>query len=199
LKKLLVLSCLFVLVACGAKQETKSSNDDRLSPLALYPLAEGNVWTYDIDMRLGEPPVFGNSRVISADGSTYEVAIVQGMDEEGNMRTSEPEVIQQKDGGLFLPQGGGWLLKAPIRDGATWPSRGGHTAKVVSTDVSVQTPAGAFKGCVRIDEEGAPSGVKNSSIYCAKVGLVQLKVEMISQLTGQTSGTTATLRAHIVQ
>lgn len=73
---------------------------------------------------------------------------------------------------------GGFLLKAPLRTGATWQGMAG-TVRVTSDDKSVDVPAGHFDHCVEtVEEKQAQGGVKRiTTDFCPDVGIVVLDVE----------------------
>jgi len=90
----------------------------------------------------------------------------------------DPVVYELRDDGIFRPGSGTWLLKAPVREGAEWPSSGGMVARVTSTQATVETPNEAFSGCVRVEETGGEGDRYVQTVYCPGIGPVYLESRM---------------------
>ncbi len=169
----LSLIALFVSAnaGCGAATPRSAGLDsDRLIPRNLYPMHDGYVWSYNVDTGTGMN-TFAVSRVVSVEGS--RVAISNG---------GEELLYELREEGIFRPQSGTWLLKAPIEVGATWETSGGLEARVVSVTEHVSVPAGEYDGCVEIVEEGGDSGRRIRTIYCAGVGPTVIESTQTLQL-----------------
>jgi len=156
-----------------------------LTPERLYPLALGSAWSYDVDAGDGEQ-VLAITRVVEA-GPGY-AGVLGG---EGVRR------YELRPDGLYQTALGGYLLKAPITANASWDAGRGVTARVAETAVAVETGAGSFSGCVRVVEEGAPSGAVVRTTYCPDVGPVEVEsrivldhgaVQVIARLRGYRIG-----------
>jgi len=171
----LSLVCVFLLAACGASQGPgEVSLGNPLDPANLYPLSEGNVWAYDVNTGLEDDlPVLGQSRVVSAEGNSFSVST----------NRSEPVLYERRAEGIFRVQSGTWLLRAPIDVGSEWEAPGGLRARVVSVTESVETPAGSYEGCVRVNESSEQEARSTSTIYCPEVGPVVVESVMESRLT----------------
>ena len=102
------------------------------------------------------------SRVSASDGHIVRVSQNGGSALRYELR---PE-------GIYRPDQGVWLLKAPVRVGASRPSASGRTAHVVSVQDRVEVPAGRFQGCVRVEERGGGDGRRITTVYCPDVGPV---------------------------
>ncbi|MDQ3032670.1 MAG: hypothetical protein M3Y87_09655 [Myxococcota bacterium] len=153
------LLLLAAIAGCGGGQARPAGLDpDRLDPRALYPMREDYVWSYNVDTGTGMN-TFAVSRVVSVEGDRY--VITNG---------GEEIIYELREGGIFRPPTGTWLLRAPIEVGASWETTGGLTARVVSVTESVDVPAGHFDGCVDVVEEGGDSGRRIRTVYCAGVG-----------------------------
>jgi hypothetical protein len=98
----------------------------------------------------------------------------------------------------YLPDGiqyasGGYLLKPPLTEGATWKGRVG-TVRVVSLERSIEVPAGHFKGCVETQEESVATGSKITTVFCPDVGIVLIDAQ--GQAEGDYDREVARLRYH---
>lgn len=159
---------------CGGGQaRTAGLDPDRLVPRNLYPMRDGYVWSYNVDTGTGMN-TFAVSRVVSAEGDRY--AISNG---------GEEILYEVREGGIFRPQTGTWLLRAPIEVGASWETTGGLTARVTSVTESVDVSAGHYDGCVVVVEEGGDSGRRIRTTYCAGVGPTVVESRQELQLRGE--------------
>jgi hypothetical protein len=156
-----------------------------LTPARLFPMAAGSAWSYDVDTGDGSSAL-AITKVTQADATR---AAVQG----GEGLTH----YELRPDGIFRTTLSGYLLKAPLRVGASWPSGGGMRAEVTRMDTAISTPAGDFRGCVEVVERGAPSGALITTTYCPEVGpalvvssleLLTGKVEVVARLRGYQIG-----------
>jgi len=179
---------LSLLAACGPAVQEVRDEGDRFAPDRLYPMAEGNVWTFDVDDGSGEN-VFHYLRVAVAEGARREVTVPSG----------DVEVYEVRPQGIFALAHDSWVLRAPIREGEEWPARSGRVAQVASTSRSLTTEAGEFEGCVLVEEGGGESGLEVSTTYCPDVGPVEIRTRLPLDLSPQPVVITAQLRAFIVE
>jgi len=150
---------VFLFSACGgAGGQVRAEEIDRLAPEVLYPLHEGNVWSYNVDTGT-DMPTLAITRVVRRDGTRVEVS-----------SGSDPVIYELRDGGIFKSGTGTWLLRAPIAQGEAWPSAQGMTATVVSIEEAVEVRAGQFEGCVVVEEAGDDRHIRTT--YCPEVGPV---------------------------
>ena len=155
--------CLLLL---GCASSPKPVPKAALTVARLYPLAAGSAWSYDVDTGDGSA-VLAVMRVTESAGGR---AAVQGG--EGITR------YELRPDGIYREDRGGYLLKEPLRPGATWASGSGMQAEITRIDAALETTAGRFSGCVQVVERGAPTGAVISTTYCADVG----PVEVVSSL-----------------
>ena len=178
---------LIALAACGHASGARNGETE-LRPRDLYPLAEGNVWTYDVDTGIeGAPPALAITRVVSVEGNRYEVS----------NNNSDPLIYELREEGIWRVAHGLWLLKAPIREGSEWPSTSGMTARITSLSEDVTTPAGEFEGCVRVEETGGTEDRDITTVYCREIGPVLIQSGIRTQLSGMTTRVVARLRGHL--
>jgi hypothetical protein len=178
------LACLLLAACGGAVQHAPTSPD--LSPASLYPLAAGYAWSYDVDSGEGQS-VLAVARVARMQGAVAEVV------------TGAPTALRyavQTDG-IAHADTGGYLLKAPVTLGASWPSGPKSVARVTALHVPFTSPAGSFSECVVVEEANATSGQRITTTYCPGVGPVQVVSEM--DVRGQTLRVTAKLRGYALE
>jgi hypothetical protein len=171
--------------ACAGKS-APTTTPAVLGPLDFYPLATGNAWSFDVDT--GEPSTtLAITRVESFDGTTAEV------------RTADSIVRYEvlPDGIRVLPADV-WLIRTPLRPGATWPAPGGRIAELVSTDAVAETPAGSFDRCIEVRELGGELALEVHTVYCPGVGPVSVTSTMRSNVSERALTVSARLRGYSV-
>jgi len=179
-----LLLALSLGVGCGGAAANAPTPRDPLTPLTLFPLQAGSVWTYDVDTGVGLPTL-GVRRVVAA---TETRAVIQN---DAGERTE----YELRAEGIYEPAREAWILRAPIREGAEWPSGSGRVATIVSVEERVETPhAGTFEGCVRVEESGDAAGREMITIYCPDVGPVVVEVSLTTRLTHRREGSRGVLR-----
>ncbi|MEB2313910.1 MAG: hypothetical protein OZ921_14790 [Sorangiineae bacterium] len=158
-----------LLASCGtappAAPESQAAGPT--SELSRYlPLEHDTVLAFDTTIEeSGETGVL-MLRVARKSGNLVELGV------GGRVQRLEllPGAIRNLDGGF--------LLKAPLTVGATWPGMAG-IVRVTTTDKRVEVPAGRFEGCVEtVEEKTLPGGFKRiTTDFCPGVGIVVLDVE----------------------
>ena len=201
LSSLLISLCAALIAGpsagCGpATPQAEEPSVDRLAPTTLYPMEPGTQWVYDVDTGGGEPPTLGIFEVIEAVGHQRLIANNRGMTSAGQVRHGDPITYEITPDGIRHPSSGGWLLRAPLREGAEWDGMGGRTARVTDLDASVEVFAGTFEHCVEITETGGEDGRQVRTVYCPQVGPVLIESSMDMRLTTRQVATTARLRTH---
>ena len=174
--------CLF-LAACGAGAGGSTTpSSQALTPLRLYPLADGHIWSYDVDTGTGM--------------STLAIARVsRRADGRFDVNTgSEPNVYEVTPEGIKRASGT-WLLRMPFEVNASWDLGGGRRAEITSVDASVETPAGNYAHCVEVAERGG-AGAQIRTIFCPDVGPVFVESSTEIAITHTTLRVTARLRGY---
>lgn len=181
--RILVWTVGLVLASCGASAHPREGRSDTRSPRTLYPSAEGNVWSFDVDDGSGEP-LLVVARVVRATGTRFEVSMGGG----------EAIAYEIRSDGIVRLDLDAYLLKEPVRVGAQWPSGNGRTARVVATDEAVSTPSGDLDGCVRIEERGGEPDRMVVTVYCPGVGPAFVDSRLKLDASRTEARVTATLR-----
>jgi hypothetical protein len=141
---------------------------------AYYPLVPGWKWAYTVE-RQGDTLL-----------ATY--AVLERMGETAIVQSGEERLVY-----VVLPEGvahrkgldvGDFLIKTPVRAGATWQVGGGE-AKVVSIGRTVTVPGGTFPGCATVEENRADPQRVVRTVYAAGVGPVMLEVQVHDPATGR--------------
>lgn len=178
------LSALLVLSACGG-----ASNPGETTPTGppgvaeLYPLAEGNVWSYDARSDAGNH--LSILRVVRVVGDAVELE-----------SDRVPYRYERRPEGLFFPEANVWVLRGPIEVGERWPARSGRTAEITAMDLTMEVRAGRFERCVRVEERGGAQGLEVKTTYCPGVGPVRIESMLVAELSGETVRVVAELLGH---
>lgn len=181
----LVVLTLCLVAACASKSSSITTSAV-LEPIDFYPLRTGNAWSYDVDT--GEASTtLAVTRVEAFDGSIAEVRTANAV--------VRYEVLPD---GIRVPPTDAWLIRVPLRRGATWQGPGGRSAELVSTDAVADTPAGRFEGCVEVREVGGKLDLEIRTIYCPGVGPVSVTSTMRSKVSERVLTVSARLRGYSV-
>ncbi len=173
----LLVTCVAVLGCAGAKSVASDS---------FYPLRAGNAWSYDVNT--GEPPsTLAVSRVEAVDGAIATVRTGQG--------SVQYEI---REDGIRVVSEDAWLFRTPLKEGASWPARGGRTGRLGATDVSIETQAGSFTGCLEVIETGGKLELEVRTVYCPAVGPVAVDSTMRSSASDRAISVHARLRGYDV-
>jgi hypothetical protein len=177
---------IFALLSLSACKHGASAagKDDRLTVDRLYPMRAGSVWTYDVDTGQG-PPTLAITRVTSASEGRAEIS-----------SGGPPIAYERRSDGLYRSDRRAYLLKLPVRAGATWDAGEGSTAEVVDIEKHVVTPAGEFHGCVEVRESGGETPRVVRTVFCPDVGPVELESSMALAVSGGGARVIARLRGY---
>ena len=178
---LLLAACM----ACHAGGATTAQSGDRLATDRLYPLRAGSVWTYDVDTGEGGPPTLAITRVTQRSGEQVDVS-----------SGGPPIRYELRADGLYRGDRRAYLLKQPLRKGATWDAGQGATAEVLDVDKRMSTPAGDFVGCVEVREQGGSTPKVVRTVFCPDVGPVELESSMGLAVSGRSARVVARLRGY---
>ncbi len=175
---------LLLLSACQGAGRGTARAPQRREIERLYPLRAGSIWTYDVETGDG-PPTLAITRVLASADGHAEVS-------SGGL----PIRYEQRSDGLFREDRNGYVLKLPLRPGATWDAGQGTTAEVTEIDKQVTTPAGEFSGCIEVREGGGDVGKVVRTVFCPDVGPVELESSLALAVSGGTARVLARLRGY---
>ena len=175
---------LLFMAACAGKVSPPVTNS--IDPRDFYPLQAGNAWSYDVDT--GEA------------STTLAIMRVEALDGQvARVRTGRALVLYElRAEGIRVPPEDEWVIRAPIEEGATWPGRGGRSARLVSMGLRVETPAGSFGDCVLVSETGGKLELEVRTVYCPGVGPVSVDSTMRSSSGARSLTVSARLRGYDV-
>ena len=130
-----------------------------------YPVKLGNAWAHLVTSHDTNAQVLVTSRIAKVDPDGF--VLTTGAQNVAIARRAE---------GLFKPQSGYYILKDPIKAGASWKMRdadGMVTITAVSKTTTVA--AGKFKNCIHLTEE-IPGSQRANIVYAPGVGPISMKV-----------------------
>jgi hypothetical protein len=156
--------------APGAKPSAGPPPEDAA---AYYPFSAGWKWAYDVE-REGQT-LLATTSVTERSGDT---AIVQAGDQRLSYEL-RPEGISRREG----LRTSDFLLRNPIRVGASWPIEGGQ-AKVAEVGKVVTVPGGTFPNCATVEESRTNPDRVTRTVYCADVGPVSVELKVHDPLSG---------------
>lgn len=181
-----VLGLTLVLTGCGGGGG--SSTDTSTAPY--LPLAVGNEWHYnylDYSTSAAVKP-FAHKRLPArglmrtAQTSTEDIVKITGTQMIGGSQwytsiaqyvggaAQSPVYVRHSNAGLMVKESltdvGYYLLKSPVIVGTTWgsPFDPNETFSIVSTDATVNVPAGLFHSCVVVKDVLKVSGQPDDTI-----------------------------------
>ncbi|MEJ7732406.1 MAG: hypothetical protein WKG00_24775 [Polyangiaceae bacterium] len=132
-----------------------------------FPLVDGNIYHY----------------VTEGDGGSEGLLVARAARTDarrGELRfPSGAKRFEYASDGVKVMGGTGsaYVLKAPLRDGATWVGEHGGTTTVLSADAMIETRAGRFTGCVQtLEEKRGDTPAKYATTFCPGTGIVVLEV-----------------------
>jgi hypothetical protein len=130
-----------------------------------YPLVIGNAWAHSVVSHDTDESILVTSRIAKVDPDGFVLTF--GANNVSYARKPE---------GIFKPQSGYFILKNPIKTGASWKMR--DTEGEVRIDMTAQTTtvtAGKFKNCIHVTEE-IPGSQKVEWVYAPGVGPIRMRV-----------------------
>jgi hypothetical protein len=133
-----------------------------------FPLTPGWKWAYQVQQ--GNDSILATYAVLERLGDT---AIIQKGDDRLSYSLM-PDGIARREG-LEI---GDFLLKNPIRAGASWPLQGGGEAKVAAVGRVLTVPGGTFPNCATIEETRSDPPRVARTVYAAGIGPIQIEVQV---------------------
>ena len=197
---------LFIAIISGCQPSTnnqidKSKNNTKAQPNQVtqtelpsdyYPLTVGSYWEYE---GMGNEFAGFTRKVLLSkgnlaqttedNGGTVSTRIFETTDKAVKViyfsgEDYEPENLLETD---FSTNENDIILQAPIEAGTAWESKDNVRKSIAATDAVVDSPAGKFENCIKVESAGP-----NSTIYqYFKKDIGMVKQEFISGETLVTS------------
>lgn len=131
-----------------------------------FPLVDGHIYHYVTEGDSGGEGLLV-ARVARSDATRGELRFPSG----AKRFEYAPDGVKVIGGA-----GSSYVLKAPLRAGATWVGEHGGTTTVLSVDAIVDTRAGRFTGCVQtLEDKKGDTPAKYATTFCPGRGIVVLE------------------------
>lgn len=157
--------------SCATSASVQAPRSTGSELLDYYPLLPGWGWAYDVES--------GGGKVLAL----YSVAERRGdiaVVKNGERRIEYailPEGIARREGSVAAD----FLLKLPIRKGASWGVTDGQ-ATIVDGGVQLALPSGTYRDCIVVEEvRGQPNRVTRTT-YCKGQGPVAIEMRVQSPM-----------------
>jgi hypothetical protein len=153
--------------ACATSGPSRPAAPPPEQAAAYYPLEPGWKWAYAIEQ--GGQIVLATYVVLDRVGQTVAV---QAGDDRIHYELRPDGIVRKEALGVD-----DYLIKGPVRAGATWQVSGG-TAKVVATNETVQLDAGRFEGCAIVEERRRSPERVTRTTFAPGIGPVRIEVDV---------------------
>ena len=155
----------FGLVAGCVTTQTSKKLPPAEKASDFYPVALGNAWAHMVTSHDTNEQVLVTSRIAKVDPDGF--VLTTG---------AQNVAIARKPDGLFKPQSGYYILKDPIKPGATWKMRDADgTVSITALAQTTTVSAGKFRNCLHVTEE-IPGSQRAQIVYAPGVGPISMKV-----------------------
>lgn len=164
--KVAALALLVLGAACATSPSARPTAPPPEQAAAYYPLEPGWRWAYAIEQ--SGQTVLATYVVLDRAG---QMVAVQAGDDRIHYELRADGIVRKE------PLGDDdYVIKGPVRTGATWPVSGG-TAKIVATNQLVELDAGRFEGCAVVEERRHSPERVTRTTYAPGVGPVRIELE----------------------
>ena len=160
------LAVLLVGCATGARSSATFPSTGN-EAVDYYPLLSGWGWAMEIE-RDGDKVLAPYAVVERAADS----AVVKNGDERITYAVS-PEGIARRDGANV----GDFVLRTPVRKGASWPVQGGE-ATIVEVGAQVILPPDTYRDCAVVEEVRRDPSRVTRTTYCRGTGPVDIEMRV---------------------
>lgn len=162
----LAFGAALVLGACSKASASGQGARTPSEVQRFFPLHDGYVYTYQT-IREG-----------ASDGDMFMLRVQRTDPQHARLLTGSTSRSMSVNADSIARDEGGFVLRSPLREGATWPGDNGGTTVVEATGVREQVAAGTYSGCIRTREQvdGArPKTIR--TVFCPDVGITSMTVE----------------------
>ena len=167
------LGALVLLAASGCVKTTHVEQRPEIAGVPskdYYPLAVGNTWGYQI-LLLGAKSQM-EVKILKEENGVFE-------DSTGNQLFTDAFGVRDQKR---------YLLRDPVEVGTEWSNVVSVSSveryKIVSANVSCESPAGHFEGCVVVESTnrvGEGKALVNELTFAPRVGLVRVSTLLVTE------------------
>lgn len=155
--------------ACATSAPARTSPSTGNALLDYYPLLPGWGWAYDVENASGN--VLALYTVADRRG---DLAVVKNGDNRIEYVVL-PDGVARREGSVVAD----FLLKLPLRKGASWPVTDGQ-ATVAEAGIDVTLPSGTYHDCIVVEELRAQPSRVTRTTYCRGDGPVVIEMRVYS-------------------
>ncbi len=160
-----------VLAGCGAAQRPSSGAGGPARAADYLPLHAGAAWSYDTETGIGGDTVLNVIAVEHADGTHFVVR-------SGTRR----EPYEVRDDGIA--RDGEYLIRDPVRAGATWQGHEGASVEIRSAAPSRQIGERTYRDVIEVHRVSPRTHLETTTWYARGVGAIEIVGETVSSLGG---------------
>ncbi|MFO0649223.1 MAG: hypothetical protein U0326_23475 [Polyangiales bacterium] len=177
-QRLAVMVCVSALGCSGAQSPQRPRGP--LTARDYFPLRANAAWSYDTQTGYGGDTVLSALAVVRVDGSRYYV--------RSGARTETYEI--RADG---VVREGDYVLRDPIRVGATWDARDGSHLAIRAVGATRTVGQRQYHNVIEVLRSGSSARIETTTWYAADVGAIEIHARTTSSL-GQEIEVHSTLR-----
>lgn len=182
-REVLLGAAVLLSVACSGAQTT----GQRRGPITAgdyFPLRTGAAWSYDTRTGYGGDTVLSTLAVVGGEGTSFQV--------RSGTRTERYE--RRPDG---IVREGDYILRDPIRAGASWDARDGGRFEVRALNLTRRVGEREFRHVIEVVRASPVTRILTTTWYARDVGVIEIQAETSSTVGGATGtiGVRSTLRS----
>jgi hypothetical protein len=181
-RRSLLLVCVSTL-GCASAQAPPPPRGP-LTARDYVPLRAGAAWSYDTQTGYGGDTVLSALSVVRVDGQRFYV--------RSGTRTETWEL--RGDG---VVREGDYVVRDPVRAGATWAARDGSHLEVRAVNGARTVGGQRFRNVIEVVRSGSQARIETTTWYAADVGVIEVRATTASSL-GQTIEVHSTLRGYVL-
>lgn len=133
------------------------------------PLRTGAAWSYDVQTGIGGDTVLSTLAVVRVDGDRF---LVRGGNRTETYEYRPDGVVRERD----------YILKDPVREGATWTGRDGATYTIGPLEATRTVGGQAFRDVVPVRRETPSTRISTTTWFAAGVGVVEIRARTESSM-----------------
>lgn len=170
-----------LLLGCAAAQRPRAPRGPATARDFL-PLRTGAAWSYDVQTGIGGDTVLSTLAVVRVDGDRFLV--------RGGARTETYEL--RPDG---VVREGEYIVKDPVRVGASWEGRSGATFTVRALEANRRVGEVDYREVVAVERLAPGTRIATTTWFARDLGVVEIRASTQSSL-GTTVSVRSTLRGY---
>lgn len=177
-----VLALLALAAAACSAPQSPARPRGPITARDYFPLRVGAAWSYDTVTGFGGDSILAAISVVRADGGRF--AVRSG---------THTETYELRPDGVVRE--GDYILRDPIRVGASWEARDGGRFEVRAVGGTRTVNGQAYRGVIEVLRASPATQIRTTTWYALDVGAIEIDARTTSSL-GQTIAVRSTLRGY---